>query len=342
MKPEWKTFLIDCGAEFEGDSLVSFGNPERERRIPPQGDILCDLSHFGLISVTGADAVTFLQGQLTNDIRQVTETQSQFSAWCTAKGRALATFFVTQRQGVYYLSVSRDLLEPTLKRLRMYVLRSKVVLEDASTSLVHFGYAAPDGDEHLKAILGKAPENAYDTVQVNNLTIMRQPAPIPRFKILGELEEARKLWQRLNVNAACVGRSSWEYFNIRSGVPMVTLASTEAWVPQMINLHLINGVSFTKGCFPGQEVVARLKYLGKSKRQMYRIGIPHCINVPAVGTDFASDTDPAAGTILNAARNPDGYVEALAVMKIAEASKPLHFGEYPVKVMELPYALESE
>jgi folate-binding protein YgfZ len=342
MKPEWKTFLIDFGAEFAGDSLVSFGNPERERRIPPQGAILCDLSHFGLISVTGEDAATFLQGQLTNDIHQVTDTLSQLSAYCTPQGRALATFFITKRQGTYYLSVARDLLEPTLKRLRMYVLRSKVALEDASGSLVHFGFAAPDGDRQLVDILGKAPANPYDTVQVQNLTIMRQPAPIPRFKILGELDDARKLWERLNVNAACVGRSSWEYFNVMSGVPMVTLASKEAWVPQMMNMHLINGISFTKGCFTGQEVVARLKYLGKSKRQMYRISIPHCFTPPATGTTLASAGDAEAGTILNATLNPEGYAEALAVMKIAETTKPLHWGEYPVKVLELPYALDTE
>ncbi|WGZ95975.1 MAG: folate-binding protein [Candidatus Thiothrix putei] len=342
MKTEWKTFLIDHGAEFSGDSLVSFGNPERERRIPPQGAILCDLSHFGLISVSGEDATTFLQGQLTNDIKQVTDTQSQLSAYCTPKGRALATFFITKRQGVYYLSVSRDLLEPILKRLRMYVMRSKVALEDASASLVHFGFAAPDGDVRLQEILGKAPANAYDTLQINGLTIMRQPAPIPRFKILGELDDTKKLWERLNVNAACVGRSSWEYFNVMSGVPMVTQASSEAWVPQMLNMHLINGVSFTKGCFPGQEIVARLKYLGKSKRQMYRIGIPHCVNIPKTGKNFSSDTDPEAGTILNATLNPDGYVEALAVMKIAEAHKPLHLGEYAIQMLELPYALETE
>lgn len=341
MKPEWKDFLIGHGAEFAGDSLVSFGNPERERRIPPQGAILCDLSHFGLISVSGDDATSFLQGQLTNDIKQVSESVSQFSAYCTPKGRALATFFITQRRGVYYLSVARDLLEPMLKRLRMYVMRSKVVLEDASTSLVHFGYAAPDGDQRLHDLFGVAPAAAYDTVQVNQLTIMRQPAPIPRFKILGELSEAKKLWERLNVNSACVGRSSWEYFNVLSGVPMVSQASTEAWVPQMLNMHLTNGVSFTKGCFPGQEIVARLKYLGKSKRQMYRIGIPHCIKVPAVGALIASANDPEAATVLNATLNPNGEVEALVVMKIAEAATPLHFGEFSVKVLDLPYALED-
>lgn len=92
MKADWKNFLIDHGAEFVGDSLISFGNPERERRIPPQGAILCDLAHFGLISVSGEDATAFLQGQLTNDINQVSDTHSQLSAYCTPKGRALATF----------------------------------------------------------------------------------------------------------------------------------------------------------------------------------------------------------------------------------------------------------
>ena len=342
MKPDWKKFLITCGAEFEGDSLISFGNPALEMSIPPQGAILCDLSHFGLITVSGADASHFLQGQLTNDINQVNDARSQLSAYCSPKGRVIATFFITQRNNQYYLSLARDLLEPVLKRLRMYVMRSKVVLEDASASLVHFGYAAPDGDKQLQELVGKAPQEPYDTIQVNNLTIMRQPAPIPRFKILGELEEARQLWQRLNVRAACVGRNGWDYFNVRSGVPMVTQTSSEAWVPQMMNMHLIDGLSFTKGCYPGQEIVARLKYLGQSKRQMYRLGIPHCVKRPKVGEAISSDTDPEAGTILNATLNPDGYVEVLAVMKIAETTKPLVFGNYKVQLLDLPYALDAE
>lgn len=341
MKPEWQDFLIHQGAEFAGDSLVSFGNPEDERRVPPQGAILCDLSHFGLISVSGNDAMPFLQGQLTNDIKQVSENTSQFSAYCTPKGRVLATFLITQRQGVYYLRVARDLLEPIIKRLRMYVMRSNVVLEDASASLVHFGYAAPDGDQRLRDLLGVAPAAAYETAQINQLTIVRQPAPIPRFSILGELDEAKTLWERLKVNSVGVGRGVWEYFDILSGMPMVSQASTEAWVPQMMNLHLINGVSFTKGCFPGQEVVARLKYLGKSKRQLYRIGIQGCTNVPAVGTHIASANDPEAATVLNATLNPAGEVEALVVMKIAEAATPLHLGEFSVNVLDLPYALDN-
>lgn len=339
MKPEWKSFLIECGAEFEGDSLISFGNPARERRIPPQGAILCDLSHFGLISVTGEDAQQFLQGQLTNDIQQVTDTNSQLSAYCNPKGRALASFIITQRQNTYYLSLSRDLLEIILKRLRMFVLRAQVALEDASSSLVHFGYADPQGETRLQAILGTAPTQDYETVQIGNLTIMRQPAPVPRFKILGELDDARQLWQKLNVHAACVGRSTWDYFNVSSGVPMVSLASSEAWVPQMLNMHLINGVSFSKGCFPGQEVVARMKYLGKSKRHTYRLEIPHCVAVPATGTTLSTTDDTEAGTILNATLNPDGYVEALAVMKIEATQQALKLGEHDVKLLELPYSL---
>lgn len=341
MKPEWKKFLIDCGAEFVDETLVSFGNPERERRIPPQGAILSDLSHVGMINVSGEDATAFLQGQLTNDIRTVTAQRGQLSAYCTAKGRTLATFYIVSRQGSYYLSLSRDLLEPMLRRLRLYVMRSRVVLEDASTSLVHFGYAAPEGDQHLKAILGTAPDRIYDTVQVQSLTILRQPAPIPRFKILGELEEARNLWQKLNVNAACVGRSGWDYLNILAGIPMVTLASSEAWIPQMLNLHLLDGVSFNKGCYPGQEVVARLKYLGKAKRQLYRIGIPRCIGVPAIGTAISSEQDPEAGIILNATLNPEGFVEALAVMKIEQTTQPLQLDQYDVNILPLPYATET-
>ena len=104
----------------------------------------------------------------------------------------------------------------------------------------------------------------------------------------------------------------------------------------------IGATSLGKGCYPGQEIVARMKYLGKSKRRMFRIAIPHLVQRPSIGTPIASPQDPEAGTILNATLNPDGYVEALAVMKIAETTQALTLGEYKVQLASLPYSLEDE
>lgn len=342
MKPEWKSFLIDQGAEFDGTTLLDFGNPERERRIPPQGAVLCDLSHLGLISATGADAAAFLQGQLSNDINQVSAERAQLSSYSSPKGRAYTTFQIMQRQGVYYLALSSEVLETVLKRLRMFVMRSKVALEDARESLVHFGYADPEGEKRLQAALGNYPKQVLDVMQVGNLTIIRQAASVPRFEIYGELDDARQLWSRLNVHAAAVGAAAWDYFDIEAGLPKITAASMEAWVPQMLNLHLIDGISFKKGCFPGQEIVARLKYLGKNKRQLYRIAI-HGIHQPAVGAKIQNDQGEEVGDILNAVLSPSGdHIEALAVLKIASTEQALNLAGAKVNILPLPYSLESE
>lgn len=341
MKADWKQFLAGRGAEFDANTLIHFGNPERERRIPPQGAILCDLSHIGLISVNGGDAEAFLQGQLSNDLKQVSGTQAQLSSYSSPKGRAITTFQVALHQGTYYLSLSGDLLEPVLKRLRMFVMRSQVSLADATDSLVHFGYSDPDGEARLSAIIGTIPMKPMDVVQSGNLTIIRQAAPVPRFEILGQPDDAKALWTALGVNAAGVGRGAWDYYDVEAGIPHVTAASTEAWVPQMMNLHLTDSISFSKGCFPGQEVVARLKYLGKNKRQTYRLAIDS-VEMPAIGTVVKNADDAEAGKVLNTALNPDGKVEVLAVMKTAEVANELTLNGYTVTVLELPYSLESD
>jgi len=138
MKPEWKDFLKDAGAEIDEDSecVVSFGNPQQEQRVVHTGLIICDLSHQGLISAYGEDAAGFLQGQLTNDVRDVSEHHSQLSAYCTPKGRMLANFRIFKRENTFYLRLPREQLESTLNRLSMFTLMARVTLKDSSDSLV--------------------------------------------------------------------------------------------------------------------------------------------------------------------------------------------------------------
>ena len=342
MKTDWKQFLSHHGAEFDADKkLAHFGNPERERRIPPQGAILCDLSHIGLISASGTDANTFLQGQLSNDLNIVDTNKAQLSSYSSPKGRAIATLQIMQRQDTYYLSLSADILEPVLKRLRMFVMRSQVVLEDAGDSLVHFGYADPRGEKRLSDVIGAIPTEPMDAVSHGNLTIIRRAASVPRFEIFGDSTEAQDLWTKLDVHATGVGRGAWDYLDIEAGIPHVTADSMEAWVPQMMNLHLIDAISFSKGCFPGQEVVARLKYLGKNKRQLYRIAVDS-FDLPAVGARIDDANDAEAGQILNACLNPDGKVEALAVLKTTALDSAMKLGDSVVQLLELPYSTDTE
>ncbi len=346
MLQAWKQLLEDSGAEFADGKLVSYGNPERERRIPPQGDIICDLSHTGMIRVQGDDATDFLQNQLTNDINEVSESRAQLSAWCNPKGRVIATFLVHKRAGSYYLALSADLVEYVLKRLQMYVLRSRVALEDVSESLVHFGFLGSHILEDWDACCdGELPTVDYDAVVVDGISIIKVPAMVPRYEVVGEFETASRLWQKLNVRAAPVNGDAWVYLNIASGIPVVNATSKEDWIPQMLNLQAIGGVSFKKGCFPGQEVVARVKYLGKNKRRTFRLQIDSDSMPEAGDLVLAEDESGAtqeAGKILNVVLNPDGKLEALAVLKIDLAEKPLMLeGGAPVRVLELPFTVDE-
>lgn len=348
MKHEWKEFLENAGAEFEEDCVATFGNPERERRIVHTGDLFCDLSHFGIIAAYGDDATEFLQAQFTNDINLVDETHSQLSALCSPKGRMLCNFRIFRREQTYYLVLPYELLEAALSRLRMFVLRSKVTLEDASDALMGIGTSGNKMVEHLGDIVGKLPENTDEAIEYKDYTIIRIAGVIPRYEIYGLLEPMKKLWQALDVHATPVGANIWELLNIQAGIPVITAASIDAYVPQMANMHLINGVSFTKGCYPGQEIVARMHYLGKLKRRMYRIGFD-THEKPATGTPLVTETSTESqdiGAILSAQQNPDGNYEALAVIQVNDAeNSKLMLGDAKgpeVTVMDLPYGFEQQ
>lgn len=347
MKIEWENFLKNAGAEFIDGQVDSFGNPEQERRIIHTGNTLCDLSHYGLISAYGEDAVKFLQGQFTNDVAQVTESHSQLSSYCNPKGRMLANFRIFQRGETLYLSLPYPLLEAVLNRLRMYVMRSKVTLSDASDALVRFGLNGSKADNQLAAITCQIPENINDSIQCDGYTIVRIHGTQPRFEIYAELESGTRLWQALDVDAAPVGAPIWELLNIQAGIPVVVAETYEAFVPQMANMSLIDAINFKKGCYTGQEIVARMHYLGKLKKRMYRISI-ECKQAPKAGDKIFAENSTAGtgtGTIVSAELNADGVYEALAVIQIADAeSQPLklHDANGPaIQLLTLPYDVEK-
>lgn len=276
MRSDWRISLADAGAEFEDDVRVaSFGNPEREKQITITGNIFCDLSHWGLLAAYGEDAGTFLQSQFGNDVSLVDEGHSQLSSLCTLKGRMFANFRLFKRGMTYYLRIPQALVEPTIKRLRMYVLRSRITLENADDTLIRIGCSGPDIESELtRAIHGKALPNATDqAINTPDYSLIRVAGIHPRFEIYGELEPMRGIWERLNVHAAPVGADNWDLLDILAGIPNIDLKTSEMFVPQMANMDLIGGISFTKGCYPGQEIVARTHYLGSLKRRMYRF---HC------------------------------------------------------------------
>jgi folate-binding protein YgfZ len=348
MNSEWQKFLNEAGARFADGRVAHFGEPTTEPEAAVNANILADLSHLGLIEATGEDVLDFLQGQLSNDVRLVNTTHSQLSAHCTPKGRALTNFRLFMREEAYFLRMAAGLLEPALKRLRMYVLRSKVVLEDRSDELARFGLSGPDAEQLLKGSLGDAPAEVEAALSSDGVTAVRIPGPHPRFELYGSPERLGALWQRLAEKARPVGEDAWQLLDIYAGIPTLFPETTEAFVPQMINMHAIDGVSFRKGCYPGQEVVARMQYLGKLKRRMYRAHVD-AEQRPAPGTALfseGSESGQGAGKVVDARPAPKGGFELLAVTPISEveAGHTLQLGDASGPVLrleELPYEVPT-
>lgn len=352
MKADWKAFLISSGAEFsdQEDRVASFGNNERETRFSLSGNVMSDLSHKGLIAVHGADCANFLQGQTSNNFNDVTDTRSLLGSYCSPKGRVLTSFRAFKRGDEYFLTLAKDNVQATLKRMRMFVMMSKVVLEDANDALVRFGFAGPDAETELQRHAGGFPVETNDMVTLGDLNIVRIYGHHPRFEIYGTLDACKTLWERLNVNCAPAGADVWDLLNIRAGVPEINNSTWEMFVPQMVNLQRIEGVSFKKGCFPGQEVVARMHYLGKLKRRMFRVTFEGK-KLPEPGTSLYSIEDgavQAAGNIVNAVHNPNGGVEALAVLilRFVDQDSPIHLeaedGPLATAIEIPPYGFEEE
>ena len=346
MNNEWKEFLVSTGARLDADgaSVTDFGDAQRERTQAVAGTVLCDLSHLGLIAVRGADTQSFLQSQLTNDAREVSASRSQLSGYCTAKGRLLALFRIFMRGDATYLQLPQELLEPTLKRLRMFVLRAKVTLDDASPALIRIGYSGPDAEQRVRTALGSAPQAVNDVVEASDVTVLRLPGAMPRFELIGDLARLRTLWTQLATQAMPVGAAAWSLLDIRAGVPEVLKTSVEEFIPQMVNLPALGAVNFKKGCYPGQEIVARMQYLGTLKRRMYLAHVD-ATEPPAPATPlYEAGAESAQGHIVHAQRAPQGGCNALAVVVIAAAERgALHLGtpDGPsLKFEDLPYQLE--
>jgi folate-binding protein YgfZ len=344
MTPEWITYLQQANAQIDNNTVIHFGQPEQERQQVLVGDIITDLSHFGLIKVTGSEAAQFLQGQLTNDVRQVTAMQSQLTACCNPKGRIIFNFRLLKRNDAYYLLLPHRSLETLVKRLRMYVLRADVQLEEVSDQLSRLGIAGTNSKQLLTDCLGFAPPTEINaSLTENQITVIT----ISDTRYLVFTETPQNLFQCATAQKVFpVGASAWQLLDILAGIPQIVSATTEEFVPQMVNYQAIGGVSFKKGCYTGQEIVARMQYLGKLKRRMYLAKIDTSALPEAGDKLYLSDNEQSVGQIVNAERHPDGGEVVLAVIQISQAeSEDIHWqsqqGEL-LRLMDLPYSVSEK
>lgn len=347
MSQAWYEQLTQMGAVWEGDRVAHFGGAAAESDAAVSADVVAPLTDFAFLAASGADSEKFLQGQFSNDVRQVTASQCQLSSYCSPKGRILALFRLLKRTDDYLLQLPKPLLPTFQKRLAMFIMMSKVTLEDATGRLAALGLSGPNAAALLAEVVSAVPETADGVATVDGITVIRLPGTLPRFELIAEPQTISGLWQKLAAKARPVGGHAWELLEIQAGLPAVYAETVEAFVPQMVNLHLVNGVSFTKGCYPGQEVVARMQYLGKLKRRLFRA---HCDgeSVPPPGTEIyspSSESGQGAGKVVRAQRAAGGGVDLLAVVQIGCAEENnVHLGDAQgprLKFLPLPYAVND-
>lgn len=336
MNPDWNNHLSASGAFFENQRVAHFGNPAQELASAANG-VMVDLSHLGLIAFSGEDSLTFLQGQTTNDVCQVAAQQAQLGSICSPKGRMLADFLLWRAGSDYFMELPAELRESVQKRLTMYVLRSKVKVRDAATETVRFGVGGAAAPAALQGQFGALPAALYGVVENDGASLIALPGG--RYEIVAGVERGVALWNALRPACAPAGAVCWEWLAIRAGVPAILAATQEQFTPQMANLELLGGVSFTKGCYTGQEVVARTQHLGKVKRRLYLAHIDGTA-APQPGDALAGTEH---GTVVNAAPAPGGGFDLLAVISCEDRENAdLRWGGDAgpqLQFLDMPYAV---
>ncbi|HEY0665434.1 MAG TPA: folate-binding protein [Gallionella sp.] len=345
MNPDWQDFLTRQGAAISSGVVQHFGDSAAELKAAADADVLCDLGQFGTLRVSGDDAQSFLQNLLSNDIREVGPERAQLSSLNTAKGRMLASLLVRREGDDCLLQLPQALCEPIRKKLGMYVLRARVKIADESNGIVTFGLSGANAEGILQGQFGELPQQAMGVASAGQASLLKFPDG--RFQVSTPSQQAQALWMALGKIARPAGSVCWDWLNIRAGIPVILPPTQEQFVAQMVNFDLIGGVSFNKGCYPGQEIVARTQYLGKLKRRMYLAHIdgPHIENAdaPRPGDElFSADMeDQSSGTIANAAPAPNGGYDVLAVVQIASHDAfPVHLGSLQgprLQFQPLPY-----
>lgn len=344
----WSEFLKQNGARFaEGSDseVLGFGDPSFQEG--ETDGFVAPLVHLGMIAASGEDAALFLHNQLTNDIEHLGSQDARLAAYCSPKGRMLASFMVWKTGDTIMLQLPKQIQPAIQKRLQMFVLRSKVKLNDVSGQHAVLGLAGEKAEQALKVHFSELPAAPYQKIDADAGTLIRlaDAGGMPRYQWISSESAMQSAWPALSKALAPAGSAAWRLSEIRAGVPQITSATQEQFVPQMINFELIGGVNFKKGCYPGQEIVARTQYLGKLKRRAFLAQISSV--KAAAGDEVFSSVDPGqpCGMIVNAEASAPDSMECLVEIKTAAIEGgSVHLGSADgpaLTFQSLPYSLND-
>ncbi|QXH36840.1 CAF17-like 4Fe-4S cluster assembly/insertion protein YgfZ [Pseudomonas muyukensis] len=301
----------------------------------------CSLTHEGILAVRGSDAGKFLQGQLTCNINYLSDDHAGLGARCMVKGRMQSSFRILPEGNGYLLAMAGELLEAQLADLKKYAVFSKATLADESAAWARFGLQ--QGDSALQALGLAVPGEAGATVRHEGLIAVT--ASTDRVELWVPADQAASVAERLAALLPAATLNDWLLGQVRAGIGQVMGPTRELFIPQMINLQAVDGVSFKKGCYTGQEIVARMQYLGKLKRRQYRLALAETA-VPEPGAEIFSPTHGSSVGEVVIAASSGNAVELLAVLSAdAVADDNLHLGslEGPrLTLLDLPYELDRD
>ncbi|HJV51166.1 MAG TPA: folate-binding protein [Noviherbaspirillum sp.] len=345
MTSAWLQFLAQQGAHIAPATQRISGFPQTRTHEQIEQGFVAPLTDLGLIAVSGDDGAHFLHNQLTNDVEHLGAVEARLAGYCSPKGRLLATFLMWKAGDAIMLQLPREIQPGVQKRLQMYVLRAKAKLLDATGEYAVLGIGGRDGGTTLQKWFSRLPEAPFTKVDGDAGMLIRvaDAGGSPRYQWIAPSTTAQQAWKELSAALTAAPTATWHLGDIHAGIPQVTQATQEQFVPQMINFELIGGVNFKKGCYPGQEIVARSQYLGKLKRRMILAGV----DAPqvAAGMEIYSAADPEqpCGMVVNAERNTLGGFDCLVELKTAALDDgAIHLGSAggpALALRSLPYAL---
>lgn len=342
---DWQQFLTTYGATFTGDLVTSFGESAADYPALTTTNLLMDLSSLAVVSLRGVGADKLLQGQTTCDLRSLSAMLSLLGAQCTPKGRVIANFrIVSNGAEEILLIVPADQAEMLMSALAKYAPFFKTKLSLANDRFHLFGISGDNANQVASNILGDTATTVDGVVKSSAASSIKLSGN--RYLLLVEQGSQVSLWSHLAQHLTPVGNPLWQLLAIRAGEADVVAATCEVFVPQMLNMQALGAISFKKGCYTGQEVVARMHYLGKLKRRMYHLKISSSTAfAPGTGCQIPGKTQ-AAGNVVNAVVADANHVELLVVLTdVAAQSATLQFGDtapQTINLLPLPYSLEKK
>lgn len=315
-----------------------------EATLEPEQNCIIPLTHYGFLLTEGPDTNRFLQGQATCDFAKAVPGQNLPGGLCTAKGRLYCNFrsAVESPQRVL-MRMQRDLLSSTRDRLGKYIVFSKAEQSDCSEDYLAIGLRGDTAATNIQAVFGQLPSGLNQQCSNDNGWVIQVDEAGTWFECWLKITQLEGLWPQLSEGLILQGTASWELAMIRLGQAEVCAATVDEFIPQMLNLHHSGAISFTKGCYTGQEVVARMQYKGTMKRQLYRIRIENP-GLMAGSPLFRTDSEQSIGNIVNTVPLDDQRSEALAVISIKDVEAGSTIADengHSLEVLSLPYAITN-